>query len=32
LNVLIIDVSEKDFVKYQSDYVFILNEIQKKIN
>ncbi|MES2746855.1 MAG: 2-amino-4-hydroxy-6-hydroxymethyldihydropteridine diphosphokinase [Bacteroidota bacterium] len=31
LNVLVIDVSEKDFVKYQSDYVFILNEIQKKL-
>ncbi len=32
LNVLVIDVSEKDFVKNQADYVFILNEIQKKIN
>jgi len=31
LNVLIIDVSEKDFVKNQSDYVFILDEIKKKI-
>ena len=31
LNVLIIDVSEKDFVKNQEDYVYILNEIQKKI-
>jgi deoxyguanosine kinase len=30
LNVLIIDVSEKDFVKNQEDYVYILNEIQKK--
>jgi deoxyguanosine kinase len=32
LNVLIIDVSEKDFVKHQQDYIFILNEIQKKLN
>ena len=32
LNVLIIDVSDKDFVKNQEDYVFILNEIQNKIN
>ena len=32
LNVLIIDVSEKDFVKNQEDYVFILNEIKNKIN
>jgi 2-amino-4-hydroxy-6-hydroxymethyldihydropteridine diphosphokinase len=31
LNVLIIDVSEKDFVKNQSDYIFILEEIRKKI-
>jgi deoxyguanosine kinase len=31
LNVLIIDVSDKDFVKNQEDYVFILNEIQKKL-
>ena len=31
LNVLIIDVSELDFVKNQSDYIFVLNEIQKKI-
>lgn len=28
LNVLIIDVSDKDFVKKQEDYLFILNEIQ----
>jgi len=28
LNVLIIDVSEKDFVKNQADYLFILEEIQ----
>lgn len=32
LNVLIIDVSEKDFVKNQSDYAFILEEIRKKLN
>lgn len=31
LNVLIIDVSERDFVKNQEDYVYILNEIKKKI-
>lgn len=31
LNVLIIDVSDKDFVKNQEDYIYILNEIQKKI-
>ncbi len=30
LNVLIIDVSDRDFVKNQEDYVFILEEIQKK--
>lgn len=28
LNVLIIDVSEKDFVKNQADYLFILEEVQ----
>ncbi len=32
LNVLIIDVSDKDFVKNQEDYLYILEEIQKKIN
>ena len=32
LNVLIIDVSDRDFVKNQEDYTFILEEIQKKIN
>jgi 2-amino-4-hydroxy-6-hydroxymethyldihydropteridine diphosphokinase len=32
LNALIVDVSERDFVKNQEDYVFILNEIQKKLN
>lgn len=31
LNVLIIDVSDKDFVNNQEDYVFILDEIEKKI-
>jgi deoxyadenosine/deoxycytidine kinase len=32
LNVLIIDVSDRDFVKKQEDYLYILDEIQKKIN
>jgi deoxyadenosine/deoxycytidine kinase len=32
LNVLIIDVSNKDFVENQSDYIAILNEINKKIS
>jgi 2-amino-4-hydroxy-6-hydroxymethyldihydropteridine diphosphokinase len=32
LNVLIIDVSERDFVKNQEDYSYILDEIQKKLN
>ena len=31
LNVLIIDISDLDFVKKQEDYIFILNEIKKKI-
>lgn len=31
LNVLIIDVSDKDFVKNQDDYLFVLEEIKKKI-
>lgn len=31
LNVLVIDVSNLDFVKKQEDYVFLLNEINKKI-
>jgi deoxyadenosine/deoxycytidine kinase len=31
LNVLIIDVSDRDFVKNQEDYLYILNEIQQKI-
>jgi deoxyadenosine/deoxycytidine kinase len=29
LNVLIIDVSELDFVKNQADYLFLLNKIQQ---
>lgn len=32
LNVLIIDVSDRDFVQKQDDYIFILNEIKKKIS
>lgn len=32
LNVLIIDVSNLDFLKNQEDYLFILDEIQKKLN
>ena len=31
LNVLVIDVSDRDFVKNQEDYLFILEEIKKKI-
>jgi deoxyguanosine kinase len=31
VNVLIIDVSKKDFVKNQEDYLFILDEIKKKM-
>jgi deoxyadenosine/deoxycytidine kinase len=31
LNVLIIDVSNLDFVKNQEDYLYVLNEIQQKI-
>ena len=31
LNVLIIDVSDRDFVKKHEDYLFILDEIHKKI-
>lgn len=31
LNVLIIDVSDRDFVKKHEDYLFILDEIKKKI-
>ncbi len=32
LNILIIDVSDRDFVKNHEDYLFILSEIQKKIH
>jgi 2-amino-4-hydroxy-6-hydroxymethyldihydropteridine diphosphokinase len=32
LNVLIIDVSNRDFVKNQEDYLYILDQIQKKIS
>ncbi|MDI1304717.1 MAG: 2-amino-4-hydroxy-6-hydroxymethyldihydropteridine diphosphokinase [bacterium] len=32
LNVLIIDVSDRDFVKNQEDYLYILDQIQQKIN
>jgi deoxyadenosine/deoxycytidine kinase len=32
LNVLIIDVSDRDFVKNHTDYLYILNEIQNKIS
>jgi 2-amino-4-hydroxy-6-hydroxymethyldihydropteridine diphosphokinase len=32
LNILIIDVSDRDFVKNHEDYLFILGEIQNKIN
>lgn len=31
LNVLIIDVSDKDFVNFQEDYIFILDQIQAKL-
>ncbi len=31
LNVLMIDVSDRDFVKNQEDYLYILDEIQNKI-
>ena len=31
LNVLVIDVSDRDFVKKQEDYIFILDEILKKL-
>ena len=32
LNVLVLDVSDKDFMENQADYIFILEEIQKKIS
>jgi deoxyguanosine kinase len=31
INVLIIDISDLDFIKKQEDYIFILNEINNKI-
>lgn len=31
LNVLVIDVSDRDFVKKHEDYIFILNQIKKKL-
>ncbi len=31
LNILVIDVSDRDFVKYQADYGYILNEIHQKL-
>ncbi len=31
LNILIIDVTNRDFVNRQEDYVFVLSEIQKKL-
>jgi deoxyadenosine/deoxycytidine kinase len=31
LNILIIDVSGRDFVKNQEDYLYILDEIQMKV-
>ena len=32
LNILVLDVSDRDFVKNQADYVFILNEINKALS
>jgi deoxyadenosine/deoxycytidine kinase len=32
LNILIIDVSDRDFVKNQSDYIFILDQIRQSIS
>lgn len=32
LNVLVVDVSDRDFVKNQSDYIFILEEIEKALS
>ena len=32
LNVLVIDISDLDFIKNQNDYVYLLNEINAKIN
>jgi len=32
LNVLIIDVTHRDFLENQTDYIYILEEIRKKIS
>ena len=32
LNILVLDVSDRDFVKKQSDYIFILEEIDKALS
>ena len=32
LNILVLDVSDRDFVKNQSDYIFILEEIDKALS
>lgn len=32
LNILVLDVSDRDFVKNQSDYIFILEEIEKALS
>jgi len=32
LNVLVIDVSDRDFVKHQEDYAFVLEEIQNRLH
>ena len=32
INVLVLDVSERDFVKNQSDYIYILQEIEKALS
>jgi deoxyadenosine/deoxycytidine kinase len=31
LNILVLDVSNRDFVQNQSDYIFILDEINKAL-
>ena len=32
LNVLVVDISDLDFIKNQNDYVYLLNEINNKLN
>ena len=32
LNILIIDVSDRDFVKNQADYIFILDQIRQSVH